>query len=164
MPGPRLCRRRGTWREGTMGKNEQTGGRILVDQLRLHGVDLVFGVPGESYLAALDALYDVPEVRYVVCRQEGGAAMMADAYGKLTNRPGVAFATRGPGAANASAGVHIAQQDSTPLVLLVGQIARETTGRDAFQEVDYTHFYGGMAKWAAQVEDAARLPEYLHRA
>ena len=85
-----------------MGRNERTGGRILVDQLRLHGVDLVFGVPGESYLAALDALYDVPEVRYVVCRQEGGAAMMADAYGKLTNRPGVAFATRGPGASNAS--------------------------------------------------------------
>ena len=147
-----------------MGSNERTGGRILVDQLRLHGVDLVFGVPGESYLAALDALYDVPEVRYIVCRQEGGAAMMADAYGKLTNRPGVAFATRGPGASNASAGVHIAQQDSTPMVLLVGQIARETRERDAFQEVDYRRFFGGIAKWVAEVDDAARLPELLHRA
>jgi acetolactate synthase-1/2/3 large subunit len=121
-------------------------------------------VPGESYLAALDALYDVPEVRYVTCRQEGGAAMMADAYGRLTGRPGVAFATRGPGATNASAGVHIAQQDSTPMILLVGQIARETAERDTFQEVDYRQFFGGMAKWVAQVEDAARLPEFLHRA
>ena len=95
-----------------MGSNERTGGRILVDQLRMHGVDLVFGVPGESYLAVLDALYDAPEIRYVVCRQEGGAAMMAEAYGKLTGRPGVAFVTRGPGATNASAGVHIAQQDT----------------------------------------------------
>jgi acetolactate synthase-1/2/3 large subunit len=147
-----------------MTTNERTGGRVLVDQLRLHGADLVFGVPGESYLAALDAFHDVPEVRYVVCRQEGGAAMMADAHGKLTGRPGIAFATRGPGAANASAGVHIAQQDSTPMILLVGQIARDTAERDTFQEVDYRRFFGGMAKWVAQVEDAARLPEFLHRA
>ncbi len=147
-----------------MTTNERTGGRILVDQLRLHGADLIFGVPGESYLAALDALHDVPEVRYVTCRQEGGAAMMADAYGRLTGRPGIAFATRGPGATNASAGVHIAQQDSTPMILLVGQIARETAERDTFQEVDYRRFFGGMAKWVAQVEDAARLPEFLHRA
>jgi acetolactate synthase-1/2/3 large subunit len=106
----------------------------------------------------------VPEVRYVTCRQEGGAAMMADAYGRLTGRPGIAFATRGPGATNASAGVHIAQQDSTPMILLVGQIARDTAERDTFQEVDYRQFFGGMAKWVAQVEDAARLPEFLHRA
>lgn len=147
-----------------MSANERTGGRILVDQLRLHGADLVFGVPGESYLAALDAMHDVPEVRYVTCRQEGGAAMMADAYGRLTGRPGVAFATRGPGAANASAGVHIAQQDSSPMVLLLGQIARDTAERDTFQEVDYRQFFGGMAKWVAQVEDPARLPEFVHRA
>jgi acetolactate synthase I/II/III large subunit len=147
-----------------MDTNERTGGRVLVDQLRLHGAELVFGVPGESYLAALDAMHDVPEVRYVVCRQEGGAAMMADAYGRLTGRPGIAFATRGPGATNAGAGVHVAQQDSTPMILLVGQIARGTAERDAFQEVDYRRLFGGMAKWVAQVEDAARLPEFLHRA
>ena len=118
-----------------MSASERTGGRILIDQLRLHGVDLIFGVPGESYLAALDALHDVPEIRFVVCRQEGGAAMMADAYGKLTGRPGVCFVTRGPGATNASAGVHVAEQDSTPMLLLIGQIDRRTVGRGAFQEV-----------------------------
>ena len=147
-----------------MGSNERTGGRILVDQLRLHGVDLVFGVPGERDLAALDALYDPAEVRYIVCRQEGGPAMMADAYGKLTARPGVAFAIRGPGASNASAGVHIAQQRGTPLVLLVGQIARETRERDAFQEVDSGCLFGGISPRVAEVDDAARLPELLHRA
>ena len=142
----------------------RTGGRILIDQLRLHGAEFVFGVPGESYLAALDALHDVSAPRFVVCRQEGGAAMMADAYGKLTGRPGIAFVTRGPGATNAAAGVHVAQQDSTPMLLLVGQIDRATHGRDAFQEVDYRQLFGGMAKWVAEIDDPARLPEFIRRA
>jgi acetolactate synthase-1/2/3 large subunit len=146
-----------------MSVNERTGGRILIDQLKLHGVELIFGVPGESYLPALDALYDVPEIRFITCRQEGGAAMMADAYGKLTGRPGVAFVIRGPGASNASAGVHIAEQDSTPM-LLVGQIDRGAVGRGTFQEVDYRQFFGGMVKWAAEVDDPGRLPELVHRA
>lgn len=142
----------------------RTGGRVLVDQLRLHGADTLFGVPGESYLGVLDALYDVPELRFVICRQEGGAAMMADAYGKLTGRPGIAFVTRGPGATNASAGVHVAQQDSTPMILFIGQIERAARERDAFQEVDYRQMFGGIAKWVAQIEDAARIPEFVHRA
>jgi acetolactate synthase-1/2/3 large subunit len=144
--------------------NRRVGGRILVDQLKLHGVDLVFGVPGESYLAVLDALVDVPEIRYVVCRQEGGAAMMAEAHGKLTGRPGIAFVTRGPGATNASSGVHVAQQDSTPMLLLIGQIERGAVERDAFQEIDYRRMFGSTAKWVAEVDDAARIPELVHRA
>ena len=108
----------------TRASNLRTGGQILVDQLEIHGVDLAFGVPGESYLALLDALYD-SAIRYIVCRQEGGAAMMAEAYGKLTGRPGIAMVTRGPGATNAAHGVHIARQDSTPMILLIGQVARE---------------------------------------
>ena len=142
----------------------RTGGRILVDQLRLHGVELAFGVPGESYLEVLDALNDVPEIRFVVCRQEGGAAMMAEAHGKLTGRPGVAFVTRGPGATNAAAGVHIAQQDSTPMILFVGQVDRGTRHRDTFQEIDYAQMYGGIAKWATEIDDPRRIPEFLHRA
>ena len=114
----------------------RSGGQVLVDQLELHGVDLAFGVPGESYLAVLDALYDSP-IRYVICRHEGGAANMADAYGKLTGRPGICMVTRGPGATHASCGIHTAFQDSTPLILLVGQVAREMMGREAFQEIDY---------------------------
>jgi acetolactate synthase-1/2/3 large subunit len=147
-----------------MSENRRNGGRILVDQLRLHGVDLAFGVPGESYLAVLDALYDVPEIRFIVCRQEGGAAMMAEAYGKLTGRPGIAFVTRGPGATNASAGLHVAQQDSTPMILFVGQVARGMLEREAFQELDYRRVFGTMAKWVAQIDYAARLPEFVHRA
>src|SRR5690349_8917806 len=131
----------------------RTGGRILVDQLELHGVDLVFGVPGESYLAVLDALVDSP-IRYVTTRHEVGAANMADAYGKLTGRPGVCMVTRGPGATHASAGVHTAYQDSTPLLLLIGQVTRSDLGRDAFQEIDYRHMFGPMAKWVAQIDDA----------
>jgi len=142
----------------------RTGGRILVDQLRVQGVEVAFGVPGESYLEVLDALHDAPEIRFVVCRQEGGAAMMATAWGELTGRPGVAFVTRGPGATNASAGVHIAQQDSTPMVLFVGQIERGARERDTFQEVDYRRFFGGMAKWVAEIDDPARMPELVHRA
>lgn len=147
-----------------MSGEPRTGGRLLVDQLRLHGVDVIFGVPGESYLLVLDALCDVPAIRYVTCRQEGGAAMMADAYGKLTGRPGIVFATRGPGATNASAGVHVAQQDGTPLILFVGQIERDARGRGAFQEIDFRQMFGGIAKWAAEIDGAARIPELVHRA
>lgn len=147
-----------------MSEAARTGGRILVDQLRVQGVEVAFGVPGESYLEVLDALHDTPGIRFVVCRQEGGAAMMAAAWGELTGRPGVAFVTRGPGATNASAGVHIAQQDSLPMVLVVGQIERRARERDTFQEVDYRRFFGGMAKWAAEIDDPARIPEFVHRA
>jgi len=144
--------------------NLANGGRILVDQLVAEGVDRIFGVPGESYLAVLDALYDTPEVTYHLCRQEGGAAMMADAYGKLTGRPGICFVTRGPGATSASAGVHIAFQDSTPMILFIGQVGRGMTEREAFQEIDYRRMYGEMAKWVAQIDDAERIPEMVSRA
>jgi acetolactate synthase-1/2/3 large subunit len=142
----------------------RTGGRILVDQLAIHGADTVFCVPGESYLAVLDALYDTNAIRLVACRQEGGAAMMAEAQGKLTGRPGICMVTRGPGATNASAGLHIARQDSTPLVLFIGQVARETQEREAFQEVDYRRMLGPLAKWVAQIDDARRIPEMVSRA
>jgi acetolactate synthase-1/2/3 large subunit len=141
----------------------RSGGRLLVDQLELHGVDLVFGVPGESYLAVLDALVDSP-IRYVTTRHEAGAAYMAEAYGKLSGRPGVCMVTRGPGATHASAGVHTAFQDSTPFLLLIGQVARGDTGREAFQEVDYRAMFAPMSKWTAQVDDAARIPELVARA
>jgi acetolactate synthase I/II/III large subunit len=141
----------------------RTGGQILVDQLALHGVELAFGVPGESYLAVLDALHD-SELRLIVTRHEAGAANMAEAYGKLTGRPGVCLVTRGPGATHASVGVHTAFQDSTPLLLLVGQVARDTIGREGFQELDYREVFGGLAKWATQVDRAERLPEILARA
>jgi acetolactate synthase-1/2/3 large subunit len=141
----------------------RSGGKILVDQLELHGVDLAFGVPGESYLAVLDALVDSP-IRYVTTRHEVGAANMAETYGKLTGRPGVCMVTRGPGATHASGGVHIAFQDSTPLLLLVGQVARGDVERDAFQEIDYRRMFGPMAKWVAQIDDAARIPELVARA
>ncbi len=143
---------------------ERTGGQLLIDQLRLHGTDMIFGVPGESYLAALDAVYDVPAINFIICRQEGGAAMMVEAYGKLTGRPGIAFVTRGPGATNASCGVHVAHQDSTPMILLIGQVARGMIEREAFQEIDYRRMFGQMAKWVAQIDDAARIPEFMHRA
>jgi acetolactate synthase-1/2/3 large subunit len=141
----------------------RSGGQVLVDQLVLHGADLAFGVPGESYLAVLDALHDAP-VRLVVTRHESGAANMAEAYGKLTGRPGVCMVTRGPGATNASNGVHTAFQDSTPMLLLIGQVARDTVGREGFQELDYRAMYGAIAKWATQVDDPARLPEIVARA
>jgi len=142
----------------------RSGGLILVDQLRVHGAELAFGVPGESYLAVLDALHDAPGIRYIVCRQEGGAAMMADAYGKLTGRPGICLVTRGPGATNASAGLHIAAQDSTPMILLIGQVGRGEQEREAFQEIDYRRMFGQSAKWVAQVDQAARIPEFMARA
>jgi acetolactate synthase-1/2/3 large subunit len=141
----------------------RSGGQVLVDQLVLHGADLAFGVPGESYLAVLDALHDAP-LRLIVTRHEGGAANMAEAYGKLTGRPGVCMVTRGPGATHASNGVHTAFQDSTPMLLLIGQVARDTVGREGFQELDYRAMYGAIAKWATQVDDAARLPEIVGRA
>ena len=139
------------------------GGKILSDQLEAHDVTRVFSVPGESFLAALDGLHD-SGIQNVVCRQEGGAAMMAEAAGKLTGKPGIAFVTRGPGATNASAGIHIAKQDSTPMILFVGQIARNHRDREAFQEVDYRAFFGPIAKWAAEVDQTDRLPEYINRA
>ncbi len=143
----------------------RTGGQILADQLRLHGVSRIFGVPGESFLAVLDALYDHRDAMpFVVCRQEGGAAMMADAYGKLTGEPGICMVTRGPGATNASAGVHIAFQNSTPMILFIGQIARGMVEREAFQEIDYRRMFGEMAKWVAQIDDAARIPEHVSHA
>ena len=148
---------------GTMDRLRH-GGRILADQLAVQGCDRVFLVPGESFLAALDGLHDLPGIETVVCRQEGGAAMMAEAYGKLTGRPGVCMVTRGPGATNAAAGVHVAFQDSTPLVLVVGQVGRGMMDREAFQEMDYRRMYGEMAKWVAQVERTERIPEYVSRA
>lgn len=141
----------------------RSGGRILVDQLVLHGVDTVFCVPGESYLAALDALYDT-DVRLVAARHETGAANMAEAYGKLTGRPGICFVTRGPGATHGSVGVHTALQDSTPLLYLIGQIPRDQMGREAFQEVDFRAMFAPLAKWAEQIEDPARIPEIIARA
>lgn len=143
--------------------NARTGAEILVDQLINHGVTHVFCVPGESYLAVLDAFHD-RNISVTVCRQEGGAAMMAEAVGKATGRPGVCFVTRGPGATNASIGVHIAQQDSTPMILFVGQVERKARGRDAFQEVDYPAMFGSMTKWTAEIEDASRMPELISRA
>jgi acetolactate synthase I/II/III large subunit len=144
--------------------SRRTGAQILVDQLKTHGADTVFAVPGESYLAVLDALYDANSIRLVTCRQEGGAAMMADAYGKLTGEPGLCMVTRGPGATNASAGLHVAMQDSTPLILFIGQIARGTVEREAFQEIDYRRMFGQLAKWVAEIDDPRRIPEFLSRA
>ena len=141
----------------------RTGGQILVDQLRIHGVDRLTCVPGESYLAALDAMYDAA-IDVLICRHEGGAAMMAEAYGKLTNRPGICFVTRGPGAMNAAHGVHIAAHDSTPMILFIGQVERAALGRGAFQEMDYQAVFGSVAKWAVEVHDARRLPEIIARA
>ena len=144
--------------------NLRTGGEILVEGLRINGVDRVFCVPGESYLAALDAFVDVSEIQLVICRHEGGAAMMADTHAQLTGRPGVCFVTRGPGATNASSGIHVAFQDSTPLILLIGQIPRAHTEREAFQEIDYRRMYGEMAKWVGQVDDESRVAEYVNHA
>jgi acetolactate synthase-1/2/3 large subunit len=142
----------------------RTGGQILVDQLRIQGCDRIFTVPGESFLAVLDALHDTSEIDLVVCRQEGGVAYMADADGKMTGRPGVAFVTRGPGATNASGGVHVAFQDSTPMILFIGDVARGDRDREGFQEIDFPAFFAPVAKWAARIEDARRIPEYVARA
>jgi acetolactate synthase I/II/III large subunit len=141
----------------------RTGAGILVDQLVVHGVETAFCIPGESYIAVLDALRDAP-IRLVVARHEAGAANMADAYGKLTGRPGICFVTRAPGATQASVGVHAAYQDSTPLILFIGQVPRRHRGREAFQELDYARMFGEMAKWVVEVEDAAAFPEVAVRA
>lgn len=143
----------------------RTGGQILIDALRINGADTIYGVPGESYLAALDALHDAGNhMRYVTARQEGGAAFMAAAHSDATGKPGICFVTRGPGVANASIAVHTAQQGSTPLILLIGQIPTGHRDREAFQEVDYRRFLGHLVKWVAEVDDPARIPEYINRA
>ena len=142
---------------------KRSGGRILVDALVRNGVDLIYCVPGESYLAVLDALYDAP-IRVIACRHENGASNMAEADGKRTGRPGIAFVTRGPGATNASIGVHTAMQDSTPMLLFIGDVARETSGREAFQEVDFPRMFAPLAKWATRIDDASRIPEIIARA
>ena len=148
-----------------MTSNLRTGGQILADALLTHGVDTIFCVPGESYIATLDALFDVRDrIRVVTCRQEGGAAYMAEAYGKLTGRPGICFVTRGPGATNASVGIHTARQDSSPMIVFVGQVARGMAEREAFQEIDFRRMMGELTKWTAQIDDPARVPEYVNRA
>jgi len=144
--------------------NQRTGGQILVDQLQIHGVDTAFCVPGESYLAALDAFYDHPEIRLLTCRHEANAANMAEAYGKLTGKPGICFVTRGPGACHAVVGLHTAFQDSTPMVLFVGQVARDMFEREAFQEMDFRRFFGQVAKWSAEILDPGRIPEMVSQA
>ena len=141
-----------------------TGAKILVECLRQQDVKNTYLVPGESYLSVLDALTDVPEIELTVCRQEGGAAMMAAAHGKLTGRPGICMVTRGPGATNASAGLHIACQDAIPMILFVGQVAREMREREAFQEIDYRRMFGQVAKWVAEVDSPDRMAEIVSRA
>jgi len=143
----------------------RSGGHLVADALLTHGVDTAFGVPGESYLEVLDGLYrHKDDFRFVICRQEGGAAFMAEAYAKLTGKPGVCMVTRGPGATNAAIGVHTAQQDSSPMILLVGQVGNDFVEREAFQEIDYRRMFGPMAKWVTQIDDAARVPEYMAHA
>jgi acetolactate synthase-1/2/3 large subunit len=144
--------------------SSRTGARVLIDALKINSVDRIFCIPGESFLSALDALHDTPEIALTICRNEGGASYMAEAFGKLTNRPGICFVTRGPGATNASGGLHVAMQDSTPMILLIGQVARKDLDREAFQEIDYRRMFSQVAKWVAQIDDANRIPEYLNRA
>ncbi|MFM9851867.1 MAG: thiamine pyrophosphate-binding protein [Sphingomonadaceae bacterium] len=144
--------------------NKRTGGRILVDQLLIQGCDRIFTVPGESFLAVLDALHDVPAIETIVCRQEGGVAFMACADGALTQRPGIAFVTRGPGATNASIGVHVACQDSQPMILFIGDVDRGMRDREGFQEVDFSTMFAPLAKLVLRIDDARRIPEYIARA
>ena len=141
----------------------RTAAQVLVDQLMINGVRHVFCVPGESYLAVLDAFHD-RDIAVTVCRQEGGAAMMAEAAGKATGAPGICFVTRGPGATNASCGIHIAQQDSTPLIMFAGGVTRDIKDREALQELDVRAAFGSMTKWAAEIDDPARVPEFVSRA
>ena len=152
----------GTWTQG----NRRTGGRVLVDALRVHGVDTVFCVPGESYLAALDALYDARDaIATIACRHEGGAANMAEACGKLTGRPGEwSWSPRGPGACHAAVGLHTAAQDSTPMVMFIGQVERGHSDREAFQEIEYRRFLAPLCKWVVQINDPARIPEFVSQA
>lgn len=143
---------------------KRNGAKILVDQLRIHGVDTAFCVPGESYLAVLNALHDRQDIRLIVTRHEAGACNMADAYGKLTSRPGICFVTRGPGATHASIGVHTAMQDATPMILFIGQAKRDSLEKEAFQEIEYRKMFEPLAKWVVQIESAARIPEFIGRA
>ncbi|MCH1436449.1 MAG: acetolactate synthase AlsS, partial [Acidimicrobiales bacterium] len=138
----------------------RTGGQIVADALVAHGVTHAFGVPGESYLAVLDALHDTA-IEFIICRQEGGAAYMAEAWGRLTGDPGICLVTRGPGATNASVGIHAARENSQPMVVLIGQVATNEMGREAFQEIDYRAFLGPITKWATQVDDVDHLAETL---
>ncbi|GGE25074.1 thiamine pyrophosphate TPP-binding domain-containing protein [Aureimonas endophytica] len=143
----------------------RNGGQLLVECLLALGATKGFGVPGESYLAVLDALHDTRgRLDYLLCRNEGGASFMAAAYGKLTGSPGLCFVTRGPGATNASIGIHTAMQDSSPMILFVGQVGTDMTGREAFQEVDYRAVFGSLAKWAVEIDQVERLPEIVARA
>ena len=142
---------------------ERSGGSLIVEALEANGVERIYSVPGESYLAVLDALHD-SKIRNIVCRQEGGAAMMADCEGRLTGKPGICFVTRGPGATNAAHGLHIARQDSNPMILFVGQNARHVREREGFQEMDYRAFFGSVAKWVVEIDNAARIPELVTRA
>lgn len=146
------------------GANTRSGGQILADQLRLHGCDTAFCVAGESYLELLDALYDHKDFKLYTCRNETGAANAAEAYGKLTGKPGVVMVTRGPGACHGVIGLHTAHQDSTPMIMLIGQVARDQFDREAFQEIDYRRMLGQVTKWTAQIESVERVPEYLARA
>jgi acetolactate synthase I/II/III large subunit len=150
--------------EGGGAAGRTSGGRLVVESLLAEGLDTAFSVAGESYLDILDALVDAPAIRLVTCRQEGGAAYMAEAHGKLTGRPAVLLVTRGPGACNASIGVHTAHQDSTPMIVLVGQVARHQIDREAFQEVDFRKMYAPLAKWVTQIDLAERVPELLNQA
>lgn len=146
-------------------QKERTGGQILADQLAIQGADMVFCVPGESYIDVIDGLYNhANKIRMINTRHEGGASNMAEAYGKLTGRPGICMVTRGPGATNASIGLHTAFQDSTPMIMFIGQVARDMVDREAFQEMDYRRVFGEMAKWVAQIDDVRRIPEYISRA
>ena len=142
----------------------RSGGQLVVAALRAHGVEMAFAVAGESYLEVLDALFDAPEIRLVTCRQEGGASYMADAWGKLTGEPGILFVTRGPGATNGAVGVHTALQDSTPMLVFIGQVGNDFVEREAFQEIDYRRMYGQMSKWVAQIDRVERIPEYVSHA
>ncbi len=144
--------------------SKKTGAQILVECLALHAVERVSSVAGESYLAVLDVLLDHQEISVITCRHEGGAAFMAESWGKLTGKPGICFVTRGPGACNASIGVHTAMQDSTPMILFMGQVRREERGREAFQEIDVREVFGGLAKWATEIDDPRRIPEIVSRA
>ncbi|HET9650851.1 MAG TPA: thiamine pyrophosphate-binding protein, partial [Usitatibacter sp.] len=144
---------------------EREGGRLLVDQLVVQGAECAFTVPGESFLAALDGFYEAREkIRLYVCRHEANAANMAEAWGKMTNKPGICFVTRGPGATHAAVGVHTAFQDSTPMILFVGDVGSDFRGREAFQEVDFSAMFAPLAKWAARIDDVDRIPEFVARA
>ena len=150
--------------DSTSPQATRSAAALLVDCLAEQGASRIFTVPGESFLAVLDALPDRPEIEVVTCRQEGGVAFMACADGAMTGEPGIAFVTRGPGATNASIGVHVAHQDSQPMILFVGDVARSAQGREGFQEVDFSAFFGPVCKWAARIDDPARIPEYIARA